>query len=243
MRLELYDEIALLFHSDEKDIFLVQHMIKNIFYVKKVIRRKQDLALYEMLRLHPHPHLANVMECACSYDKTIIIEEFINGCTLDYLMSQRVIQLQELHDILSQLCALLHHLHQLTPPIIHRDIKPENILVVEQHCYLIDFEIAKLYEEHLLDTKRFGSIGYAAPEQYHGASDQRSDLYAIGMLLKELLRITPLTPKAKIPLVKVLRHATALNSKDRFQSIQELEQAIHIACNYCHKSMPAAYQR
>ena len=50
MRQELYDEVALLFHSEEKDIFLVQHMIENLFYVKKVIRNHQDLELYEALK-------------------------------------------------------------------------------------------------------------------------------------------------------------------------------------------------
>ena len=46
MRLEVYDDVAMLFHSDEKDILLVQHMIENLFFVKKVVRAKLDLSLY-----------------------------------------------------------------------------------------------------------------------------------------------------------------------------------------------------
>ena len=50
MRLEVYDDVAMLFHSDEKDILLVQHMIENLFFVKKVVRAKLDFSLYQLLQ-------------------------------------------------------------------------------------------------------------------------------------------------------------------------------------------------
>lgn len=226
MRLELYDEIALLFHSEEKDIYLVQHMIENLFYVKKVIRTKQDLMLYEVLKNHPHIHLANVIEFAYRYNKTIIIEEFINGCTLEYLMSQRPIPLHELKTILQQLFSSISHLHHQQPPIIHRDIKPENILIKQQHSYLIDFEIAKLYQKDVKDTKRFGSIGYAAPEQYHGESDQRSDIYAMGIVLKELLKVSDLSLRKKALFDSIVQRSTAQDLHARYQTIEDMQQAV-----------------
>ena len=89
MRLEVYDDVAMLFHSDEKDILLVQHMIENLFFVKKVVRAKLDLSLYQLLQSHPYEHLANVIDFSYSHEKTILIEEFVNGCTLEYKLSQR----------------------------------------------------------------------------------------------------------------------------------------------------------
>ena len=89
MRLEVYDDVAMLFHSDEKDILLVQHMIENLFFVKKVVRAKLDFSLYQLLQSHPYEHLANVIDFSYSHEKTILIEEFVNGCTLEYKLSQR----------------------------------------------------------------------------------------------------------------------------------------------------------
>ena len=189
MRQELYDEVALLFHSEEKDIFLVQHMIENLFYVKKVIRNHQDLELYEALKQDPHRNLANVMDYTYSYDKTIVIEEFINGCTLDFQISQRKLYPKEVESIMLQLFSVISHIHNLSPPIIHRDIKPENILIYQGHITLIDFEISKLYYADCLDILKRGSIGYAAPEQYQGKSNQQSDIYALGILLKEIIEV------------------------------------------------------
>lgn len=107
MRLEVYDDVAMLFHSDEKDILLVQHMIENLFFVKKVVRAKLDLSLYQLLQSHPYEHLANVIDFSYSHEKTILIEEFVNGCTLEYKLSQRRLPVEECIGIMLQLFAVL----------------------------------------------------------------------------------------------------------------------------------------
>ena len=73
-------------------------------------------------------------------------------------------------------------------PIIHRDIKPSNIMITEQnHVVLLDFNAAKLYTNASTnDTVLLGTKGYAAPEQYgFGSSSPQTDIYAIGVLIKE----------------------------------------------------------
>lgn len=103
MRLEVYDDVAMLFHSDEKDILLVQHMIENLFFVKKVVRAKLDFSLYQLLQSHPYEHLANVIDFSYSHEKTILIEEFVNGCTLEYKLSQRRLPVEEYIGISSRI--------------------------------------------------------------------------------------------------------------------------------------------
>lgn len=224
MRLEVYDDAVLLFHSEEKDIMLVQHMIENLFFVKKVIRRKLDLSLYQMLANHPHRNLANVMEVSYSHEKTIVIEEFVNGCTLEYKLSQRKFTLSEFYHIMKQLFDVITHLHTLPIPIIHRDIKPDNILIDKQQVYLIDFEIAKLMKNRQ-DILRTGSVGYAAPEQYHGMSDQRSDIYSMGILLHELWTHTEKEADCGCDLQAIIVKSTALDAAKRYQSITEMRVA------------------
>lgn len=223
MRLELYDEISLLFHNEDEDIYLVQHMIKNVFYVKKMIKKRQNLHVYRLLKNHPHPNLANVIDYAYSHDKTIIIEEFVNGCTLDFQISQRALHEKEVEHIMLQLFSVVSHIHQLQPPLIHRDIKPGNILIYHGHITLIDFEIAKLYLLDNQDIIKFGSVTYAAPEQYNGRSSERSDIYAIGVLLKEIVNGCDQLKNRMSCLSSVIYRSTQQDETMRYQSVNDMK--------------------
>ena len=232
MRLEVYDDVAMLFHSDEKDILLVQHMIENLFFVKKVVRAKLDFSLYQLLQSHPYEHLANVIDFSYSHEKTILIEEFVNGCTLEYKLSQRRLPVEECIGIMLQLFAVVGHLHAQTPPIIHRDIKPDNILIDKGHVVLIDFEIAKLMTTRK-DVQRSGSVGYAAPEQYYGLSDQQSDIYSMGILLKELCAHTAWRNNEADIFLTIIRKSTAKRQEERYLTISQMQNDFIITCRSC----------
>lgn len=222
MRLELYDEITTLFRSDEKEIVLVQHMIENLFYIKKIVKGNLNLEMYKSLSLHPHQNLANVMEYTYAYDKTIIIEEFINGCSLEYKLSQRELEDREIIAIMKQMFVVVIHLHHMIPPIIHRDIKPDNILIDKFEIRLIDFEIAKLLDSRF-DINSSGSVGYAAPEQYYGISDIRSDIYALGILLRELC-LKEHTSKHFLKVFKSTIHQSTMKDPAlRFHDVEEMQ--------------------
>lgn len=104
--------------------------------------------------------------------------------------------------------------------ILHRDIKPENL--IEQRdgtIRLIDFDAARLMgaegEEKAADTVYLGTRGYAPPEQYgYGATDARSDIYALGMTMQELLG-----PDYHGSLVRICRRAAEVDPKRRYQNI------------------------
>lgn len=119
------------------------------------------------------------------------VMDFLEGVTLDEL---RVDTLETVKEIALQLCAGLAAAHR--HGVVHRDLKPENIIVTEGpngalHCRLIDFGIAKLPFATMLTMpgQVLGTPAYIAPEQCKAGSDidNRCDIYALGVVLYELV--------------------------------------------------------
>jgi serine/threonine-protein kinase len=122
-------------------------------------------------------------------------------------------------------------------PIIFRDLKPDNIIITpDGHLKLIDFGIARYYkEEATRDTMLAGTKGYTAPEVMAGMqSDERSDVYSIGLVFYELLsgkslqyppyQIRPVAENNEfLPdyLDEIIAKATNINQTERYASIDE----------------------
>ena len=132
------------------------------------------------------------------------------------------------------LCRLLDRLHRLSPPIIHRDIKPENIILLPDGTpALIDFGIARSYDPRRdTDTVHMGTRSTAAPEQYgFSQSDQRTDLYSLGVTLRWMLTGSyepDALEGADCPekLKRCLNRAAAFDPRDRYPSAGEFGQAL-----------------
>lgn len=153
-----------------------------------------------------------------------------------YLPGETLVQWREREDgcteeqciaLGQQLCTLLEVLHSQEPPVIHRDIKPENILYLpDGRPGLLDFGIARQFKDGQdTDTKRMGTRVTAAPEQYgYAQTDQRTDLYALGMTLIWLLTGRydrdglARDRNCSAHLRKVLEKAVAFAPEDRYQS-------------------------
>lgn len=85
------------------------------------------------------------------------------------------------------LSGILCYLHAQNPPVFYRDLKPDNVMITERgEIYLVDFGAAGTEETGV--EVRYGTRGYAAPEQYDGKCDARSDLYALGALLAAMAK-------------------------------------------------------
>lgn len=151
-----------------------------------------------------HPHIVHVMDVIDS-DKDggipgilAIVMEYVEGEALDQIIERHT--LSE-HDAVSSALVILdaigfaHHAH-----IVHRDLKPSNIMVSRAesqetlYCGIkvMDFGIAKLLQENDQRTvtgAKMGTPRYMAPEQIENARDvdERTDLYAIGLTLYEML--------------------------------------------------------
>src|SRR5437667_6084943 len=139
-----------------------------------------------------HPNLPNVSDVFEEGGKAYVVMEFIEGRTLEELQDEQNGPLDEclVMGWALQLCTVLHYLHTRPQPIIFRDLKPTNVMVTaDGEIKLIDFGIARIFKATVTkDTSLLGSQGYAPLEQYgRGQSDARSDIYALGATLYDLL--------------------------------------------------------
>ncbi|WP_250459136.1 serine/threonine-protein kinase [Microbulbifer litoralis] len=141
-----------------------------------------------------HPNIVQLYDVFDEDDGGIaLVMEYVEGTTLRAWIDDRSISLRARIDILAQVCRGLEQAHQLG--IIHRDLKPENILVSHRGATpaakITDFGIAKSWRErsNLTSEQHIAlSWGAVSPEQAQGkALDQRSDLFALGILAYRLL--------------------------------------------------------
>ena len=125
-------------------------------------------------------YLPAIYEAAEQNGENLVIEEFIEGDTLDFLLEGALFTPQETKQIVKQLCQGLWVLHSMAA--VHRDIKPENVILRGHDAVLIDFDAARLHKPKAeADTQVLGTTGFAAPEQYGlSQSDARTDIYSLG---------------------------------------------------------------
>ncbi len=143
-----------------------------------------------------HPNIVTVIGMESVNGEPILAMEWVNGKPITQWARDRETTVAELIDVTIQLCDAVLHAHQRG--VIHRDLKPSNILVDEAgNPRVLDFGLAKIAETEdlspdgvTLTTDFVGTPAYASPEQLcnsRGMCDIRVDVYAIGMLLYELL--------------------------------------------------------
>ncbi|HIQ04220.1 MAG TPA: protein kinase, partial [Anaerolineae bacterium] len=147
-----------------------------------------------------HPHIPKVHRHFIENDRYHLIMDFIEGQDLQAILDRRGGKGLPEEQVLSwamQICAVLEYLHGQTPPVIFRDLKPANVMLrPDGDVSLIDFGIAKLFNPARQGTL-IGTPGYAAPEQYQGLAEPRSDIFALGATLHHLL--TGRDPKKHLP--------------------------------------------
>lgn len=148
------------------------------------------LAEANMMKRLDHPALPRIVDIIDNGVTIYIVMDYIEGESLDKILAAEGIQSEEMViGWAKQLCDALSYLHSQKPPIIYRDMKPANVMLKpEGNIKIIDFGIAREYkEQNLADTTVLGTKGYAPPEQYSGQTDQRSDIFALGMTMHHLL--------------------------------------------------------
>src|SRR5260221_3761728 len=197
-----------------------------------------------------HPNLPDVSDFFEEGGKAYLVMEFIEGKTLEKEQEDAGGLLDE-NRVMGwalQLCDVLGYLHTQPQPIVFRDMKPSNVMITRSgQIKLIDFGIARIFKSTAAkDTTSLGSRGYAPLEQYgRGQSDARSDIYALGATLFDLLtrevptdaptrRINPplfenprrLNPAISIETERIILKAMAEEPRDRYQTAAEMAQAI-----------------
>lgn len=179
-----------------------------------------------------------LLDCSCRYlpviyetaeqdGKNLVIEEFIEGDTLDFLLKDALFSQAETKQIVRQLCQALWVLHSMAA--VHRDIKPENVILRGAETVLIDFDAARLHKPQAeADTQVLGTTGFAAPEQYGlSQSDARTDIYSLGVLMNVML--TGQHPSKRLAegrMGRIIEHCTRVNPAKRYRDVLRLMEEL-----------------
>ena len=136
-----------------------------------------------------HPNIVKVYDVSFNEDIQYIVMEHIDGITLkEYIEQQKILRWKEAVHFTVQILRALQHAHD--KGIVHRDIKPQNIMLLEDGTIKVaDFGIARFARasQHTVTDKAIGSVHYISPEQAKGEiSDEKSDIYSIGVMLYEM---------------------------------------------------------
>lgn len=228
-------------------VYLAKDIRLNKCWAVKVHDKKShnseiimQMALQEvnMVKKLDHPAIPKIVDIVDNENYLCIVEEYVEGETLENLVSKFGAQPVEMVvDLGKQLCNVLGYLHSLNPPHIYRDVKPANIILKpDGNIKIIDFGIMRLYDSKATaDENCLGTLGYASPEHFggKGQTDARSDIYSLGVTLHRLLTgfnpskdelplIRNISPNIPIGLEYVISKCTQQNPAERYQTCEEL---------------------
>src|SRR5262249_6570866 len=137
-----------------------------------------------------HPHIVKVYDYAQYEDSVYLTMELLEGGSLANLLRKGALAPELIERLLSQIASALEYAH--ARGFIHRDLKPHNILFnTAGDAILTDFGIAKVLHDTTTLTRTgmvIGTPSYMPPEQWRGEIiDARTDVYALGVILFEML--------------------------------------------------------
>lgn len=136
-----------------------------------------------------HPNIVTVYELGQEDETPFIAMEFLEGESLESLIERRpVLSISEKLNYVIPVCRALNFAHKRG--VIHRDIKPANVMITKEgRVKVVDFGIARQIDSNVTQTDTIiGTLAYMSPQQIRGErADERSDIWATGVMLYELL--------------------------------------------------------
>jgi hypothetical protein len=167
-------------------VWLVKEIGTNKLAVAKTphssfmnIRTLRSAAILK--RLVHHPNIVHLLEIVKESGKFILIQEYVEGPTLQQLLEGSISPLDREAYFL-QLVSVISYAHK--HKILHRDIKPENIIISKRgQVKLLDFGIAQDLSWQTPDKSSAGTVNFMPPEQFEGQSCIASDVWPLGVIL------------------------------------------------------------
>lgn len=238
------------------DIYKGRDRMLNRYVAIKVLKKeyKEDENFVRKFRSEAqaaaglmHPNIVNVYDVGEDRGLYYMVMELVDGITLkEYIERKGRLSHKEVISIAIQMCTGIGVAH--AADIIHRDIKPQNIIISKDgKVKVTDFGIAKATTSNTVSTNAMGSVHYTSPEQARGGfSDQRSDIYSLGITLFEMVtgqvpfdgdstvsvaikhlqeEITPpskLAPDVPYSMEQIILKCTQKNSERRYKNTDEL---------------------
>jgi serine/threonine protein kinase len=200
------------------------------------------LSEVQILATLRHPNIPRVTDHFMEEKSFYFVMDYIEGIDLSTLLRREGapgLAEERVLEYCIQVCDALIYLHGLNPPVVHRDIKPSNLIYrcKDGRILIIDFGIARVTNPQ--EGFWIGTPGYAPPEQIWGRPEPRSDLYALGASLHELItgkRPNPesfefagfeeLGVKASKKIEELLAPTLALNPEERIPSARRLRDLL-----------------
>ncbi|HVY37953.1 MAG TPA: protein kinase [Polyangia bacterium] len=213
-----------------------------------------------------HANIVQVFDIGHSEDTYFIVMEYVDGCDLKAILdwrrriNKRVPVAHSLY-VITEICKGLSYAHELRNQendaplnIVHRDVSPPNVLLSKQgEVKVVDFGLAKATSQVEVTDPGVvkGKMSYLSPEAARGEEvDSRADIFAVGILLYEMLTgkrlfygetdyqtvelvrnakippIRPQNPQVEPELEDIVRKSLAKRKEDRFQSATDLQDAL-----------------
>ena len=222
---EQFQEVCLLKESPRGSVRLLRHTATGRRFILRHFTGNAEV--YRKLLDYSCPNLPVTLEVASRGEEHLVLEEYIQGDTLDFLLKDSRFTPNETKKIITQVCKALWVLHSVGA--VHRDVKPENIMLRGDEAVLIDFDAARLYKpEESGDTQVLGTTGFAAPEQYGlSQTDRRADIYAVGVLMNIMLTGRhPSKQLARGRLGRVVERCTQVSPDKRYPDVIKLMEAL-----------------
>jgi eukaryotic-like serine/threonine-protein kinase len=242
----------------------IKRILPNLTRKPKFVQMFLDEA---KLSLHlQHANIVQVFDIGVADNTYFIVMEYIDGGNLRTLLDSlrrqgRRMKIEHTIFIMMQVCSGLGYAHDMHDPesgrplgIVHRDISPPNILISRQgEVKLVDFGLAKAASqvENTEPGVVKGKFSYLSPEAAEGREvDHRSDIFAVGIVLFELLAgrrlfygdtdydtvqlvrqaripsLKSLNPEVETQLEEIVRKALARDVVDRYQHAADLQDAL-----------------
>ncbi len=166
-----------------------------------------------------HPNVCTVYSVEEWDGQPFISMELVEGETLAARLAKGPVPVPQAIALAIQVAAALEAAHR--KEIVHRDLKPPNLMVTGSGVKVLDFGIAKMDRGALSQAGEMaGTLQYMSPEQVQcGEVDARSDIYAFGLVLREMLAGSRIPP----PLEHVIARCLAQNPNARWQTASELK--------------------
>ncbi len=187
-----YELLECLSQNEISETFLIKSKEDGVLRIAKCYKKKSypaaDTESDILSSLH-HDGLPQFVSCYENGETVFVVREYVRGVSLEEYAGGKGLPPNEVLSVAKQLCDILAYLHGQKPPIIHRDIKPGNIIINDGKIMLIDFGISRKYNDKATaDTTYIGTREFSPPEQFgFSQTDNRSDIYAFGVLLCYLL--------------------------------------------------------
>jgi serine/threonine-protein kinase len=242
----------------------IKRILPNLTKNKKFISMFLDEA---RLSLHlQHANIVHVFDIGVANDSYFIVMEYVDGLNLKGLIEHekkrgRRMKVSHTLWLMAEVCKGLSYAHEAVDPedntplgIVHRDISPPNILISKQaEVKLVDFGLAKATSQIEITDPGVvkGKFSYLSPEAASGVEvDHRADIFAVGILLWEMLaarrlfygesdyQTVELVRQARVPSLRavnpevdadleaVVMKALARDPRDRYQLAGDLQEAL-----------------